>query len=86
MIYLKPLMTVRFMLLGAMLAAAGYAQGDRGLLTGIVKDPSGAAIAGAAVRALHAATTRVLASTYTCSTSALSVGSQVVSQLSETQC
>ena len=36
--------------------AACFAQGDRGLLTGIVRDPSGAAIAGAEIRALHVAT------------------------------
>jgi hypothetical protein len=46
----------RLMLLGCFIAATCYAQGDRGLLTGLVKDPSGAAIAGAAIRALHVAT------------------------------
>lgn len=42
----------------ALILAAGicHAQGDRGLLTGIVRDPSGAAIAGAAIRAVHVAT------------------------------
>lgn len=41
----------------ALLAAAGcYAQGDRGLITGLVKDQSGLAIAGASIRAVHLAT------------------------------
>jgi hypothetical protein len=49
-------MTAKLTLLGWMIAAACYAQGDRGLLTGIVRDPSGAPIAGAAIRAVHVAT------------------------------
>jgi hypothetical protein len=35
---------------------ACYAQGDRGLITGLVKDTSGAAMVGAAIRAKHLAT------------------------------
>lgn len=45
-----------FLILAWFAAAACYGQGDRGLLTGIVKDPSGAAIAGAAIQAVHVAT------------------------------
>lgn len=44
------------MLLAWLMAALCYGQGDRGLVTGLVKDPSGAAIAGTKVRALHIAT------------------------------
>ena len=33
--------------------AVSFSQGDRGLLTGIVRDPSGAAVAAAVIRAVH---------------------------------
>ena len=46
----------RLVLLAWFAAAVCHAQGDRGLLTGLVKDPSGAAIAGATIRAVHAGT------------------------------
>jgi hypothetical protein len=48
--------TSRIFLLGILIVGASYGQGDRGLLTGLVKDPSGAAIAGADIRAVHLAT------------------------------
>jgi hypothetical protein len=54
----------RFALIAGVAAVACYAQGDRGLLTGLVRDPSGAAIAGVAIRAVHL-TTNVAASTET---------------------
>jgi len=46
----------RLLLVGWCLAAVCFAQGDRGLLTGLVKDSSGALVAGATVRAVNIAT------------------------------
>ncbi|MCL4851343.1 MAG: carboxypeptidase regulatory-like domain-containing protein [Bryobacteraceae bacterium] len=47
---------LRLLVLAALPAAICYAQGDRGLITGLVTDSSGASVAGASIRALHVAT------------------------------
>src|SRR5512146_1994109 len=52
----------RILLLAGCVACACFGQGDRGLLTGLVKDPTGGAIAGAAIRAVHVATNVATAS------------------------
>jgi hypothetical protein len=46
----------RLIILACFVAAVCYGQGDRGLLTGFVKDTSGAVIVGATVRATNTAT------------------------------
>jgi hypothetical protein len=46
----------RLLALVGLFAFACYGQGDRGLLTGFVKDVSGAVISGASIRAVHDAT------------------------------
>ena len=50
-------------------AAIGFAQGDRGTITGVVTDPSGAAAPGVAIEAIHEATNAKV-STLTTSTGA----------------
>jgi hypothetical protein len=50
------------MLLAWFITALCFAQGDRGLITGIIKDSSGAVVSGTAVRAVNAATGLVIAS------------------------
>jgi len=47
---------LRLFVLAGLLTALCHAQGDRGLITGLVTDPSGASISGAGIRALHVAT------------------------------